>query len=71
MLEEIQLKLETEILNLTHELNVDLPERIKIAMEHGDLRENRASGRATSVHGGRARHTAPAAREQGRVGQVR
>lgn len=40
MLEEIQLKLESEILSLTHELNVDLPERIKIAMEHGDLREN-------------------------------
>ena len=40
MLEEIQLKLESEILSLTQELNVDLPERIKIAMEHGDLREN-------------------------------
>jgi len=40
MLEEIQLKLEAEILNLTHELKVDLPARIKTAMEHGDLREN-------------------------------
>ena len=40
MLEEIQLKLEAEILGLTHELKVDLPARIKIAMEHGDLREN-------------------------------
>lgn len=40
MLEEIRNKIEDEILRLTHELQVDLPERIKIAMEHGDLREN-------------------------------
>ena len=40
MLEEIQAKLENEIMNLTHELIVDLPVRIKIAREHGDLREN-------------------------------
>lgn len=40
MLEEIQAKLETEILGLTRELSVELPQRIKIAMEHGDLREN-------------------------------
>ena len=40
MLEEIREKIEDEIERLTHELNVELPERIKIAMEHGDLREN-------------------------------
>ena len=40
MLEEIRSRLETEITNLTHELNVELPARIKTAMEHGDLREN-------------------------------
>ena len=40
MLEEIQKKLESEILNLSQELNVDLPLRIKTAREHGDLREN-------------------------------
>lgn len=40
MLEEIRDKIESEIEKLTHELKVDLPERIKIAMEHGDLREN-------------------------------
>ena len=40
MLEEIQAKLENEIMSLTHELSVDLPVRIKIAREHGDLREN-------------------------------
>ncbi len=40
MLDEIREKIETEITNLTHELNVDLPARIKTAMEHGDLREN-------------------------------
>lgn len=40
MLDEIRTKIETEIETLTHELNVELPERIKIAMEHGDLREN-------------------------------
>jgi len=40
MIEEIRQKLEDEILNLTHELTVDLPARIKVAMEHGDLREN-------------------------------
>ncbi len=40
MLEEIRAKLESEILGLTTELTVDLPQRIKTAMEHGDLREN-------------------------------
>ena len=40
MLDEIRAKIETEITNLTHELQIELPERIKIAMEHGDLREN-------------------------------
>ena len=40
MLHEIRAKIEAEIENLTHELNVELPQRIKTAMEHGDLREN-------------------------------
>ena len=40
MLEEIRSKIEDEITNLTHELNVELPVRIKTAREHGDLREN-------------------------------
>jgi transcription elongation factor GreA len=40
MLDEIRAKIESEITALTHELNVELPERIKIAREHGDLREN-------------------------------
>lgn len=40
MLEQIRQKIEDEIERLTRELNVELPERIKIAMEHGDLREN-------------------------------
>lgn len=40
MLDEIRGKIEAEIMNLTHELTKDLPVRIKIAMEHGDLREN-------------------------------
>ena len=40
MLAEIRAKLETEISTLMRELSVELPERIKIAMEHGDLREN-------------------------------
>ena len=40
MLDEIRSRIEEEILRLTHELNVELPERIKVAMEHGDLREN-------------------------------
>jgi len=40
MLDEIRDKIEGEIEGLTHELNVELPEKIKIAMEHGDLREN-------------------------------
>ena len=40
MLDEIRAKMETEILNLTRELQVELPQRIKTAMEHGDLREN-------------------------------
>ena len=40
MLEEIRQRIEDEIGRLTHELNVDLPHRIEVAMEHGDLREN-------------------------------
>jgi len=40
MLDEIRTKIENEIDSLTRELNFELPERIKIAMEHGDLREN-------------------------------
>ena len=40
MLEEIRTKIEAEIESLMQELNVDLPQRIKTAMEHGDLREN-------------------------------
>ena len=40
MLEQIRSKIEAEITGLMHELHVDLPERIKIAREHGDLREN-------------------------------
>ena len=40
MLEKIRSQIEAEITGLMHELPVDLPERIKIAREHGDLREN-------------------------------
>jgi transcription elongation factor GreA len=40
MLEEIRARIEDEIERLAQELNVDLPGRIKVAMEHGDLREN-------------------------------
>ncbi|MDH3205653.1 MAG: transcription elongation factor GreA [Gemmatimonadota bacterium] len=40
MLEEIRDKIEGEIERLTHELQRELPQRIKTAMEHGDLREN-------------------------------
>ncbi len=40
MLDEIKHKIEAEIGHLLQELNVDLPARIKAALEHGDLREN-------------------------------
>jgi transcription elongation factor GreA len=40
MLEEIRTRIEEEITQLTRELKVELPARIKTAMEHGDLREN-------------------------------
>ncbi|HEX8362296.1 MAG TPA: transcription elongation factor GreA, partial [Longimicrobium sp.] len=40
MLEELKNKLGEEIERLTHELQVTLPEAIKRAVEHGDLREN-------------------------------
>lgn len=40
MLDEIKQKIEDEISHLMEELNVELPARIKVAMEHGDLREN-------------------------------
>ncbi len=40
MLDEIKSKIEAEIGRLMTELTVDLPERIRIAVEHGDLREN-------------------------------
>jgi transcription elongation factor GreA len=40
MLEEIIARLEGEVAKLQHELTVDLPERIRLAVELGDLREN-------------------------------
>ncbi len=40
MLEELKNRLGEEIERLTHELQVTLPEAIKKAVEHGDLREN-------------------------------
>ncbi len=40
MLDEIKERLEGEIETLTHELNVELPEKISKAVELGDLREN-------------------------------
>jgi len=40
MLDEIRERIEKEIEELTYELNVELPERINKAVEHGDLREN-------------------------------
>jgi len=40
MLDEIRAKIEDEIARLTDELQKELPARIKVAMEHGDLREN-------------------------------
>ncbi len=40
MLDEIKQRIEQEIEDLTHELNVELPERINKAVEHGDLKEN-------------------------------
>ena len=40
MLEEIKSRISDEVEALTHELNVELPDRIKKAVELGDLREN-------------------------------
>lgn len=40
MIEEIRAKIEGEIARLTQELTVDLPDRIRRAVELGDLREN-------------------------------
>ncbi len=40
MLDDIKQRIEHEIAQLTEELNVELPKRIKVALEHGDLREN-------------------------------
>ena len=40
MLEELKNRLGEEIERLSHELQVTLPEAIKKAVEHGDLREN-------------------------------
>jgi len=40
MLEELKNKLAEEIERLAHELQVTLPEAIKKAVEHGDLKEN-------------------------------
>lgn len=39
-MDEIRERIEAEIERLTHELNVELPERINKAVELGDLREN-------------------------------
>ena len=40
MIEEIREKLLAEVEALNHELHVTLPETLKKAIEHGDLREN-------------------------------
>ena len=40
MLDEIKAKIDEEIGRLTHELNIELPNRIQKAVELGDLREN-------------------------------
>jgi transcription elongation factor GreA len=40
MLDEIRERIDEEVGKLTHELNRELPERIRLALEHGDLREN-------------------------------
>jgi transcription elongation factor GreA len=40
MLDEIIERLEAEVARLQHELTVELPQRIKAAVELGDLREN-------------------------------
>ena len=40
MIEELKQKLHAEVERLQHELNVTLPNEIRKAVEHGDLREN-------------------------------
>jgi len=40
MIEELKAKLGAEVEKLQHELNVVLPNEIRKAVEHGDLREN-------------------------------
>ena len=40
MIEELKAKLGAEVDKLRHELNVTLPQEIRRAVEHGDLREN-------------------------------
>ncbi len=40
MIEELKQKLGAEVETLQHELNVTLPNEIRKAVEHGDLREN-------------------------------
>jgi transcription elongation factor GreA len=40
MIEELKAKLGSEVEKLRHELNVTLPNEIRKAVEHGDLREN-------------------------------
>ena len=54
MLDQIRARIEAEIERLTHELTVALPKAIKIAVEHGDLRERRLQvrPRATAVRAG-------------------
>src|ERR671939_1806500 len=40
MIEELKRKLSDEVERLQHELSVTLPNEIRKAVEHGDLREN-------------------------------
>jgi len=40
MIEELKRKMAAEVEKLQHELNVTLPNEIRKAVEHGDLREN-------------------------------
>lgn len=51
MIEEIRQKLQAEVEALNHELHVVLPETLKKALEHGDLRENADYHAAIERHG--------------------
>ena len=68
MLEELKAKLQDEVEKLQFELNVTLPNEIRKAVEHGDLKENSEYKAALERQAVRRRAPGPVARTAQQAG---